>query len=380
MERSARTISVGDIRRYFPDIDFPEYQREPTVWSRDQKQRLIDSILRQFDIASIYLYEREDGGLECIDGRQRLNAIMSFLGDNPVDTADNGFRMRIHNEVSNEDPAWLRALDGMTFARLTEEEPEVADRFLSYEVAAIFLSGSVAPEEFNLQFLRLNLGTLINAGEKLHAMVGVMRDLLFEPGGLGQHNFLRRVGVPTRRYAREQVAAQVLLQVFSFSSKAEFTRARHFDLQRFLKLYADIDPRDSRILALAATLDVLEDQAADVGEELRNRAIAVSAVVAAWSLKLHSNSALARRYGGFLKAFLGRLRWQVRNMKDLSPDGRYGYLVEFQRHLTQAAVEKPAVTFRHQTLIREFGNWIEREELTGDARFEADTGSPPPVL
>lgn len=28
-------------------------------------------------------------------------------------------------------------------------------------------------------------------------MVGAMRDLLFEPGGLGQHPFLARVRVPT---------------------------------------------------------------------------------------------------------------------------------------------------------------------------------------
>ena len=31
-------------------------------------------------------------------------------------------------------------------------------------------------------------------------------------------------------------------------------------------------------------------------------------------------------------------------MKAFAPDERYGYLVEFQRNLTQAAVEKPAVT------------------------------------
>jgi len=39
-------------------------------------------MLRNFDIASIYLYKRDDGYYECIDGRQRINAILSFLGLN----------------------------------------------------------------------------------------------------------------------------------------------------------------------------------------------------------------------------------------------------------------------------------------------------------
>ena len=63
-------------------VEFPEYQREPTVWNLDKKRRLIDSILREFDIASIYFYQREDKTYDCIDGRQRINAILSYAGKN----------------------------------------------------------------------------------------------------------------------------------------------------------------------------------------------------------------------------------------------------------------------------------------------------------
>ena len=85
MQRESTALSIRDLQSSFVDIEFPEYQREPDVWSREQKQRLMDSILRRFDIASVYFYRREDGTLECIDGRQRLNAIMSFLARNPAD-------------------------------------------------------------------------------------------------------------------------------------------------------------------------------------------------------------------------------------------------------------------------------------------------------
>ena len=78
----------SSLEHKYSSIDFPEYQREPTVWSRAAKQRLVDSILRQFDIASLYFYKDEDGSLDCIDGRQRIGAIMSFLEENENDKED----------------------------------------------------------------------------------------------------------------------------------------------------------------------------------------------------------------------------------------------------------------------------------------------------
>ncbi len=377
MERVARTMKVIELKERFPDIAFPDYQREPTVWSREQKQRLLDSMVRRFDIASIYLYQREDGGLECIDGRQRINAIMSFLGENPRDEEDNRFALRIQNEVADEDPPSLRDLDGSSFDDL---DPSVRDAVLGYEFAAIFLSGSLTPEEFNLQFLRLNLGTLINAGEKLHAMVGVMRELLFDSERLGLHPFLDRVGIPTRRYAKQQIAAQVMLQVFSWSENEEFSRARHFDLQKFLKTQAEADIEDPRVQEVMQTLDVLEAEVGDGAAELKNRGISVSVIAAAWVLRLFDDDEAAAAYAAFLQEFLGRLRWQVQNMKAYEVDDRYDYLVEFQRHITQAVVEKPALAYRHRILTREFEGWLEREELTGDAQYRQEEKTEPPLL
>ena len=74
--------TIEHLIKTYKAIEFPEFQREPTVWDLDKKRKLIDSILRDFDIASIYLFKRPDGFYECIDGRQRINAIISFLGLN----------------------------------------------------------------------------------------------------------------------------------------------------------------------------------------------------------------------------------------------------------------------------------------------------------
>ncbi|MBA2725955.1 MAG: DUF262 domain-containing protein [Actinobacteria bacterium] len=360
MERNADTLSIRQLRHEFPRIEFPEYQRESTVWTRDQKQRLLDSILRRFDIAAVYFYVRDDEGWECIDGRQRLNALMSFLGDNHADD-DNCFPLRSHNEVADDSGDQLRSLDGKTFEQLA---PEIQEAFLDYRVTTVFLSGTHAESEVNLQFLRLNLGTLINAGEKLHAMVGVMRDRIFDPDGLGDHPFLAGVGVPTRRFARQLIAAQLMLQVSTRHSADEFARARHFDLQRYLKGHADDE--DPHLSEVASTLDALLANAPTLSEKLGNRAITVSVVLAAWELSVTEDVELAVAFGEFIEAFLGRLAEQVARMKEFKPDPRYDYLTTFQRHLTQAAVEKPAISYRHRILLEQFDVWRETGELGHD--------------
>ena len=38
--------TIRDLKRRFGAIKFPDYQREPNIWSRRAKQLLIDSVLR----------------------------------------------------------------------------------------------------------------------------------------------------------------------------------------------------------------------------------------------------------------------------------------------------------------------------------------------
>ncbi|GHC56150.1 DUF262 domain-containing protein [Neogemmobacter tilapiae] len=56
------------------------YQRK-LVWTLEEKQKLVESILRKYPIPAILLAEKDDGSghLEIIDGLQRLNAIISFI-------------------------------------------------------------------------------------------------------------------------------------------------------------------------------------------------------------------------------------------------------------------------------------------------------------
>ena len=386
MKKTISSWSVEELRDQFPQINFPEYQREPNLWSLLDKRRLIDSMVRQFDIASLYFYEHDDHSLDCVDGRQRIGTIMAFLGSNPDDRHER-FSLQLQNEYSDDEHSeGIQALDGLTFEQIKEKSSnnedehkqrarEFIENLLGYPLSVVKLSDSHDPAEFNLQFTRLNLGTIINSGEKLNAMVGDIRDECFEEGRLGSHEFLNATRIPTRRFAREQVAAQILAQVFSLEDSDDFCRTRHVDLQRFFKQNGNLrEERKALIERVHKLLDILQDPFGE-SEVLRNRAITVSTVLLAWRREL-ADPEQAEVLARFIEEFQYRLRWQIRKGFDINQE--YRYLLEFQRHLTQASVEKPAFSERARILEQEFGFWLTSNELTGDAQWkDANPGENP---
>ena len=66
-----------------------QYQRK-LVWTQEEKQSLIDSILKKYPVPAILLATREDGKYEIIDGLQRLHAIVSFV-ENAFPSLDNRY-------------------------------------------------------------------------------------------------------------------------------------------------------------------------------------------------------------------------------------------------------------------------------------------------
>lgn len=58
----------------------PEYQRR-LRWSNQQKSLLIESLLLNVPIPSVFLYENDLARYEVMDGQQRLNAIKEFLSN-----------------------------------------------------------------------------------------------------------------------------------------------------------------------------------------------------------------------------------------------------------------------------------------------------------
>lgn len=128
----------------------PDYQRD-SVWTKNQKQLLIDSILRDYDIPKIYLYEIVKDNFDVVDGQQRIRAIWSFYDNEyalPKDSDPvNGY------DVANK---YYKDLD-----------PDVSDLIDSYNLDFVILDKS--DEEIREVFLRLQNGTPLKAQEKRNA-------------------------------------------------------------------------------------------------------------------------------------------------------------------------------------------------------------------
>ena len=378
MIRSIELWTVKKLQEYYERIHFPEYQREPNVWGHDAKQRLIDSMMRQFDIAPLYFYKNENGIIDCVDGRQRVGAIMSFLGENENDP-NNGFQFKILNELYKDEDNPFEDVDGLSFFRISQKAGKkkggtAADfkkKLFNYQLTVVLLSDSQEYGEFNLQFARLNLGVIINSGEKLNAMVGDLRDICFGDEGLGEHTFLKVVSIPERRFGRQQTAAQILAQVFSLENNLGYTRTRHFDLQRLFKEYTEMSPEEYELVKKIEDLLSFLQTARKFFKVIRSRAFLVSIVLLADLIGVNTKDE-ATLLGKFTREFLDRLRWQIR--KGLDVDQEYRYLVDFNRHVTQASVEKPAVTARVEVLEEEFNRWKDKGVLRGDKEFEENNG------
>lgn len=92
----------------------PSYQRG-NVWTDKESSELIDSVLRGIPLPSIILNQRKgDETLEIVDGKQRLTAILRFIGRHPdarrfveVVEAEDGIPAR---DFENNYPKWRSAV------------------------------------------------------------------------------------------------------------------------------------------------------------------------------------------------------------------------------------------------------------------------------
>lgn len=169
----------------------PDYQR-PAVWTRAQKQLLIDSMLREYDIPKMYLHKTGKDTFDVIDGQQRLRTIWEFFSG--------GFGL-----AKDADPVDGISIAGKTYAGL---DLDLLDKLNSYNLDFVILD-DVSDDEINDMFLRLQNGTTLKAQEKRNAYPGHMRNYIKQ---LATHPFfVNVVNFQNSRFAHEHVAAQLTL-------------------------------------------------------------------------------------------------------------------------------------------------------------------------
>lgn len=129
------------------------YQRK-LVWTVQEKQKLIDSILSKYPVPLILFASIEDGKFEIIDGMQRLNAFFGFIENQfPIirNTEEIYFNVKDYTFAQSQaDKGTFTAKTNIKF--IIQEE---VSSFISYPFpATIFISNNY--DDINETFRRIN--------------------------------------------------------------------------------------------------------------------------------------------------------------------------------------------------------------------------------
>ena len=135
----------------------PGFQRD-SVWTTTDRKKLIDSILRNYPLPSIFLYKREDNGhyiYDVIDGKQRIESIFRFMG------LIRGDRFSTVSQITPD--LEKETIDWKYLCR-----KKLQHRLTGYKLQAIEVSGELA-DIIDL-FVRINsTGKALTLAEKRHA-------------------------------------------------------------------------------------------------------------------------------------------------------------------------------------------------------------------
>lgn len=200
----------------------PEYQRNSNIWSIENRQLLVDSVINGFDLPKLYFHEfspmKEIDGRLCkyaiVDGKQRLTSLWQFI--------DGKFPLANDFRYLNDDSV---EAGGMTYSDLGKEYPKLKLKFDAYTLTII----SIQTAEIELiedMFYRLNEAERLNAAEKRNAYGGII------PGkvrSIADHPFFKdRIKIKNDRYRHYDLVTKFLY--FEFRDNIVSVKKKALDI------------------------------------------------------------------------------------------------------------------------------------------------------
>ena len=137
----------------------PGFQRD-SVWNLSDRKKLIDSLLQNYPIPSVFLYRQSEIGklrYDVIDGKQRLETVLMFQGVGHFRRDRFSAKLRIGPDESIEEWDWKK---------LQKRGHE--NQLMGYKFQTVEITGDLA-DIINL-FVRINsTGKRLTGAEKRHA-------------------------------------------------------------------------------------------------------------------------------------------------------------------------------------------------------------------
>jgi hypothetical protein len=125
------SIAIVDISRQMERQRFlirPPYQRNEVI-NKKKSSSIIESILLGIKLPPIFVFKREDGISEVLDGQQRLLSILGFIEESYLDennkkssSGKNGYALNLRHGI-------LSGIDGKKFVQLSQDQQEKIKNF-----------------------------------------------------------------------------------------------------------------------------------------------------------------------------------------------------------------------------------------------------------
>lgn len=343
MEMSKKAWPVSYVNGIRATINTnPDYQR-PAVWSSAQKQLLVDSILRGYDVPKFYLRQvsKKPEKFDVVDGQQRTRAIWEFF--------DGGYGL----------PKDADELDGNPIAGLKYQELPLDIR-LKWEIynLDVVVMAEADEDETREMFLRLQNGTSLKAQEKRNAMPGNMRNFVKT---IASHPIFSVCNFANSRYVYDQVAAQMVLLELT----GEPCNVKNADLNKMYKDNEDFDSNCVKGKKCRKVLDFLYQAFPNKTPELeRFNMISLYGVAS----KLLEAYVIKDRTADLAKWFI---KFETfRREQDKLPDGEAdNEILKYHEKTSHSTDSEDSISSRHVILLRRFFEAVPDVELKDDQRL-----------
>jgi len=228
-DKKTESFNISNIKHYFSanKIKIPTYQREK-VWSKYQKQLLIDSLLREMDIPKLYFSKKFQNDkktlkhYDVVDGQQRLGTIEEFL--------NNEFRLN-----QEADPINNKEIANKKFDQLDDDDQL---NFLNVNLDIVVLTNWSENDEKEM-FSRLQEGTPLNAAEKRRSLAG---EIPIKVEEISNHKLFQNekiFGFKNKRFAYEDGISKIFHQ-FNLGA---ISSIRPDDIRNSYKEHTDPSPK-----------------------------------------------------------------------------------------------------------------------------------------
>ena len=224
-------MSIGELINLHKNEELlinPDFQRY-FRWSNTQKTKLIESILLGIPIPSIFVFQREDGIWEVVDGLQRISTLLQFMSELPEveDVPKKG-------KLVLEGTKYLPHLEGMVWEKENDEEIELPNP-LKLQIKrsklnlSIILSDSGPNAKFDV-FQRLNTGGSFASDQEVRNSVMIMinkETFTWFKNLSNNEDFKNTISLSERlfdeQYPMELVLRFIALSEYNYTTKKELS-------------------------------------------------------------------------------------------------------------------------------------------------------------